>query len=278
MKLPRVVIGGAFYLLLGISITLCLGCSTDGMVKSSASSGTPNPPNSLTEAGGGHGSGYDGKIHPGLYVHQEPENTCYLEDGSASHVTSMVRVYADDSINFFDSCREENPLPIQEADVKALSETTVEYQSQIFEYSDSVPRFAGPPPPPPPPPPPVEKVEARLMGVCHFRDLDPPNFVGALTNLRTAVYEDTQAKTNFSMVEIDEVEIVGQAFSTTGFPKADTSLTTPAPSQLGMGTFSGPYNLEVIILDLVSGDAEMRFKLPDRPFGIGAFRPGACSF
>ena len=236
---------------------------------------TEAPPKQLVGNNSGHGSGYDGKLIPGLFVKEDKNKTCYLDDGEATHVEAMIRIYDDYTISYFDSCREEDPLEVQESEITVLSDEEIEYKSVAFQATEEIPTFVEPPPivePPPPPPPP------KQLGECHFEGIEDPMMVGALINLHLRVFEDQETKKTFSITKVDEVvnEVGGQA--RTKFPDANVMIERLGGNNLRLDTRSPAYDLEVIIHDLISGDAEMSVRLRNNPFFIRTFRPGACDF
>ncbi|MCB0386087.1 MAG: hypothetical protein KDD43_11900, partial [Bdellovibrionales bacterium] len=229
---------------------------------------TAEGPRQEIGGGSGHGSGYDGKPNPGLYVKEDKGQTCDLGGGQSTHVVAMIRVDVKGPINYYSTCREESPTSLNESDIKVLSENELEYLGSLFGLVDVLPVIPVEPPPPIPPPNPVR------IGGCQFFSLEEPNQEGALINIFVDIYKDQGTGAITSRVVIDEIR--GGSMQETRFLPQGAMIEYLPNNSAYVDSRSPSYDLEVMNHDRTRGDADVRFHLGSSPYGIGTFRPGAC--
>ena len=197
----------------------------------------------------GHGSGYDGKLNPGRFLRQENGHNCQLTDGTNTNVRSMIRVYEDGNINYFDSCREENPQPVEESSLTFLYESVVVFNGEAFQQEEgalgSVP----------------DVDEFILLGTCFFENIEEPNFDGALLSAQVSYYESVQ--NNNIVVDTVFTEMEGDVPQTVAYPLAEAMDYINGNSTFYLNVIN-PYSLEMGIDDRPSGITDLSLHIEGR--------------
>lgn len=212
------------------------------------------------EGASGHGSGYDGKLDPGLLVQQDAAQTCYLSDGTPTHVKSMIRVHEAGDLSYFDSCREENPQKIESKELVFLYESVVVYGGELFRSEEKVPTEKEPRP--------------FLIGTCIFEDLEAPNQDGAVLNVQVNVLESNGKPFVETIIE----EIEGKAPQIVEFELSEPFVFENKREWLKVNVESLSYELGIYQDRLLQTPVSMTLVVQGREQRIQTSRQDACWF
>ncbi|MCB0363745.1 MAG: hypothetical protein H6624_08270 [Bdellovibrionaceae bacterium] len=212
------------------------------------------------EGASGHGSGYDGKLDPGLLVQQDPSQTCFLKDGTPTHVKSIIRVHSEGNLSYSDNCREENPQNIDSKDVIFLYESVVVFGGDLYRAEEKVPTNEEPRP--------------HLLGTCMFRELEEPIQGGALLNVQVNVLEENGNP--FVETIIEEVE--GNGPHIVEFEPAEPSVFEDKLDWLKLLVDSFNYELNIYHDRLKQKPVELTILVRGSERRVLAERQDACFF
>ena len=210
----------------------------------------------------GHGSGYDGKLDPGLFVHQDPEHLCRLGDGTETRVKSMIRIHPLSGIHYFDSCREENPQPVDERELTFLDGSVLVFKGQAFGREKLVPTLLDPSP--------------ILSGTCIFPNLEEGNFDGAVVSAQVSVYNDLNS--NNLNVRVFYIQVQGFLLQSAVLPDrvADSFVNSTSALQLTVGI--SPVELDVSTPTKTTGVTDLFMKVVGRSAPVAGTAKDVCNF
>ena len=210
----------------------------------------------------GHGSGYDGKLDPGLFVQQDPDTSCYLRDGTETRVKSMIKVHRTGEASYYDSCREENPKDVAEGELSFLYGSVVVYQGEAFNAEDEVPTTANPTP--------------ILLGACIFDQIEEPNFDGAVASAQISVFQDDNS--NSVIVKTTITELERSELQTVNLPDRAASLYQNSPTSLQLSVGANPTELDIHTPDKGTGLTELSLLVEGRLDSVNTTDTNVCNF